>query len=191
MFMDAKKVVKRDIRIRNMTYTALICAALCVISPLSLPVGAVPISLATFAVMLGVYVTGVKTSTAACLLYLAIGAAGLPVFSGFGGGIGKLTGATGGYLIGYVFLAAVSGIIIKLAKGNRLVEFAGFVIGNLVLYAFGTAWLAYTAKLSFGSALLVGVIPFIPGDLLKTGLAMFTGGIIKNRIKESRIVLPE
>ena len=188
--MDAKRVVKNENRIRRITYTALICAMLCVISPLSIPIGAVPISLATFGVMLGVYVAGTSTTVTACLIYLIIGAAGLPVFSGFGAGIGKLTGPTGGYLIGYLLLAAVSGIIIKLAKGNRLIEFAGFVIGNLLLYALGTAWLAYAASLSFKAALLAGVLPFIPGDLLKVAAAMFIGSVVKSRLEKSGIELP-
>jgi len=184
--MDAKKYVKSGIRIRAITYTAMIAAALCVISPLTIPIGAVPLSLATFGVMLGAYAAGPYISAVACIIYLIIGAAGLPVFSGFTAGIGRLAGPTGGYLIGYIALALISGAFAGFAKGNRLVELAGLLLGNIALYAIGSVWLALSAKISFGAALAAGVLPFIAGDLLKIAAVMLAGGIIKNRIAKDR-----
>jgi len=169
--------------IRGMTLTALMCAMLCVAAPLSIPIGAVPISLATFVVMLSCYVAGTKRAVCSVILYLCLGAAGLPVFSGFEGGIGKLVGPTGGYLAGYILLALISGAFIDLARGRKALELVGMLTGTVVLYAFGSAWLAVQMKITFADALLAGVLPFIPGDLLKTAAAQLVGSLVKERLK--------
>ena len=93
-----------------MALTGMMAALLCVAGPLSLPVGPVPLSLATFAVYLAGAVLGWKRGTAAVALYLLIGLCGLPVFSGFSGGFQKLAGVTGGYLVGYLFCALITGL---------------------------------------------------------------------------------
>ena len=109
---------------RNLTEIAVITALLCVLGPLTIPIGPVPISLAPLAILLGVYILGMKRGTIACMMYLLIGAIGLPVFSGFSGGLGKLAGPTGGYLLGYIFLALIAGffidrIVLLVYKFNR------------------------------------------------------------------------
>lgn len=89
----------------QLVLTGVLTAVICILGPMTLmiPISPVPISLANLAICLSIVILGMKLGTLSCILYLLIGLAGLPVFSGFSGGIGKLAGPTGGYLVGYLF----------------------------------------------------------------------------------------
>ena len=97
-------------KVKDMTLTAVMAALICIAGPLTIAAGPVPLSLATFAVMLAGTVLGKKWGTAAAGLYLLIGIIGIPVFSGFSGGFQKLAGVTGGYLVGYLPCAFLAGL---------------------------------------------------------------------------------
>ena len=99
----------------QMAVTALMAAALCVLGPLSVPIGAVPISLANFVICLTAWLLGPKFGTLSVAVYLLIGLVGVPVFSGYGAGIAKLAGPTGGYLVGYLLLAFIGGLFIEMS----------------------------------------------------------------------------
>ena len=186
----SEALTKRKLAVREITFIGVITAMICVVAPFSIPIGTVPVALANFVIMLGIYVLGIRDSLISCVLYLTLGAIGLPVFSGGSGGFAKLVGPTGGYLIGYLAFIGVAGLFIcRLSKGNRFLDFLGLVLGTAVLYLFGTAWLAIEAKLTFSQALLAGVVPFIPFDLAKTALAVFVGPLLRKgteRIKSGR-----
>ena len=107
------------------------------------------------------------------------------VFSAFTGGAGKLFGPTGGYLIGFIFMALICGFFIEKWEKKLYMHFIGMVLGTAVCYVFGTAWLAYTAHMGFAAALAAGVIPFIPGDLVKIIIAMIAGPIIRKQLKRA------
>ena len=104
---------KRKITIYQLCVIAMMTALLCVLAPMSVPIGPVPITLATMVIYFMVYVLGPWMGTCSVCLYIFLGAIGLPVFSGFVGGLGKLAGPTGGYIAGYILMAFVGGIIIK------------------------------------------------------------------------------
>ena len=93
--------------IYNMATCAIMAAVMCVLGPLSIPVGPVPISLLTLAIYLAAYVLGAKGTTLSVCIYILLGAVGLPVFSGAAGGLAKIAGPTGGYILGYLFLAFI------------------------------------------------------------------------------------
>lgn len=156
-------------------------AVLCVIGPLSVPVGPVPLSLATLVIYLIPYLLGWKLGSASVLVYILLGSAGLPVFSGFSGGLGKLLGPTGGYIAGYVLLAALAGAAIQYGH-HRAVHFLGMVLGTAVLYAFGTAWFCLQSGTPLGEALQKCVWIFIPGDLAKIAIALVLGPLLRRRI---------
>ena len=166
----------------SMTSIALMAAVICVVGPFTLPIGPVPISLAPLAIFLSVYILGTKKGTLSLLIYLLIGAVGVPVFSGFTGGIGKLAGPTGGYLIGYIIMALIAGWFIHRFYDQVVIQFLGMVLGLAVLYAFGTAWLAISAHMTFAAALAVGVLPFIVFDLIKIVIAIALGRTIRKRL---------
>lgn len=172
----------------SMTSIALMAAVICVVGPFTLPIGPVPITLAPLAILLSVYILGTKKGTIALLIYLLIGAVGVPVFSGFTGGIGKLAGPTGGYLVGYIIFALIAGWFIHRFYDKVVIQFLGMVLALAVLYAFGTAWLAYSAGMTFGAALAVGVLPFIVFDLIKIVIAIVLGRAVRSRLLRSGII---
>ena len=162
-------------------------AVTCILGPLSIPLpfSPVPISLTNLAVYFSIYVLGMKKGSISYVIYLLIGLVGIPVFSSFTGGPGKLLGPTGGYLIGFLFMAVICGLFIDKWPEKRDMGFLGMVMGTLVCYLFGTVWLAHQAGLSFEAALAAGVIPFIPGDVAKMLIAVFIGPEIVKRLKKA------
>ena len=156
-------------------------AIICVIGPISIPIGPIPVSFTSFAIFLAIYLLGVKGGTLSYLLYLIIGLIGLPVFSGFQGGVGKVLGPTGGYLIGFIFMALIGGLFISKFYDKIYMHIIGMVIGTLICYLFGSLWLSYQAGLSFIGALSIGVIPFIVTDIIKIIMV----GIIGPKIRKA------
>lgn len=167
---------------KEMALIGVMTAIICIMGPLSLPIGPVPLSMGTLAIYFAVYVLGMKKGVISCLIYLLIGLVGIPVFSSFSCGPAKLLGPTGGYLIGYIFLALICGFVID-KTDNMFICFLGMLLGTSVLYAFGTAWLAYSAKMTFPQALAAGVLPFIAGDAAKMAIAVITGQQVKRRLR--------
>ena len=170
---------------RQLTLVGVMAAVTCILGPLSLPIGVVPISLTNLVIYFAIYVLGGKRGTLSYMVYLFIGLVGLPVFSGFSGGFPKLFGPTGGYLIGFIFMAFISGIFIDKFSNKIYMCFLGMVLGTIVTYIFGSAWLAYEAHIGFNKALAVGVLPFIPGDIAKMVLASLIGPQIRKRLINS------
>lgn len=136
-----------------------------------IPLRPVPITGQTFAVLLVGALLGSKRGAAAMIAYIAQGAAGLPFFAGGASGVGVLTGATAGYLVGFVGAAYVVGWLAErgLERSVRT-SILPFFAGTIVIYFFGVAWLSVVLG-SFSLALQYGLIPFLIGDALKMGLA--------------------
>ena len=170
-------------KVKDMTITAVMAALICIAGPLTIPMGPIPLSLATFAVYLAGAVTGKKYGTTAVGLYLLIGIIGVPVFSGFSGGFQKLAGVTGGYLIGYLPCAFLSGIGAERAekKERKWLLPLMMIAGTAVLYAIGTAWFMIQTGNALGAALSLCVIPFLPGDAVKILAASILSPMIRKR----------
>ena len=171
----------------TMTMVALMAAVLCVLAPFSVPLGPVPISLATFGLYLAVMILGGKRATVVCLVYLLMGFAGLPVFSGFSGGPTKLLGPTGGYLFGYLLLTVIAGWFVDKFPGKRGMCTLGCTLGTVACYALGTAWLVVQMEISFGAAMMVGVAPFLVGDVVKISGAVWMGSIIRRQVQRENM----
>lgn len=159
----------------DITLTALYSALIAVCSWISVP-AAVPFTMQTFAVFVTVGVLGGKRGTYSVLLYLLLGAAGLPVFAGFTGGVGHLFGATGGYIIGFLFSAIVMWLMEAGLGRSSIVLIASMAAGLLVCYIFGTVWFVtlYTKEsgsVSVMTALGWCVFPYVIPDALKIALA--------------------
>ena len=180
---------------KELALIGLMAAVICIAGPLSLPLpfSPIPISLTNLAVYFSVYTLGMKRGTISYLVYLLIGVAGLPVFSAFTSGPAKLFGPTGGYLIGFLFMALICGYCVDRWNGQIIASFIGMVAGTVVCYFLGTIWLAF--QMSVGSdqsftaalpaAIAAGVLPFIVGDLLKIVFSLLIGAQVRVRVRRA------
>jgi len=133
-----------------------------------LPFTPVPISGQTFAVLLGAAAVGPLRGSVAQLLYLLLGAVGLPFFAQGTSGVEVLTGTNGGYLVGFVIATLVVGVCARRGwDRSPLGVIAAFALGNLAIYALGVSWLSYRAGLTVPAAVGAGLVPFVVGDVVK------------------------
>ena len=164
---------KRKITTQQMALVAIMTALTCIMAPF-------------LVIYFSLYLLGWKLGTLSYVIYLLIGLVGVPVFSGFTAGPAKLFGPTGGYLIGFIPMAIIAGIVIDKYSEKWLLCLLAMIVGTIVCYALGTAWLAYEAKMDMMAALWAGVIPFIPGDLVKMALAILIAPKIKAQVCRAR-----
>lgn len=172
----------------QMAVTALMAAVMCVLGPLTVPIGAVPISLANFVICLTAWLLGPKFGTLSVAVYLCIGLIGVPVFSGYGAGLAKLAGPTGGYLVGYLLLALIGGLFIEKSNGNPVASGIGLVLGDAACYVLGTAWFVFQMQCELGYALSVCVYPFIALDLAKIVVSCVVGALLRKRLVQAGVL---
>ncbi len=177
----------KNITIKEMAFCAVFAALLCVLAPLSIPIGPVPISLTILVIYLAVVVIGTKYSLISYIVYLLLGLCGLPVFSGFSGGVAKLAGPTGGYLIGFILMILVGGTLYQKTTKVWLGGIYLF-IGVLIDYVFGTIWFILMMDTTLSYALSVCVLPFLPVDIIKIVLAIALGTIVKNALVKANLL---
>ena len=191
--------------VRDLVLIGVFAALLAVFSWISIPT-VIPFTLQTFGVFLALTLLGGKRGTLAILVYLLLGAVGLPVFSGFTGGFGRILGTTGGYMVGFLAIGILYILFEKLSAGERfrgktgscsrrtarrtLWEALTLILGLFICYAIGTAWFLfiYTGQngaVSLGTVLGWCVFPFILPDLVKLALALAVG----RRIRRSGLFL--
>ncbi len=175
MVFNMDTVKMRKSKTYDMVYVAIFAVLIAICSWIAIPT-MVPFTLQTFGVFLAVGVLGGKRGTVAVLIYILLGAIGVPVWSGFTGGIGVLLNNTGGYIIGFLFIALIMWGAEKLFGRKNWVMIVSMVLGLVVCYAFGTLWfmmlyLKNTGAIGLGTVLGWCVIPFIIPDILKMALA--------------------
>ena len=180
--ITAKSNAKSGLTVSQIAVIGVMTAATCVLAPLSLPIGPVPISLTNLVIYFSLYTLGTMKGTISYLVYLLLGLVGLPVFSGFSGGPAKVAGPTGGYLVGFVFLTVIAGFFVEHFKGKLSFAVLGMVLGTSVCYLFGTIWLSMQLNIGFVAGLGVGVFPYIPGDLVKIAIACIIGPKIRRAV---------
>lgn len=160
----------------NMVYIALFAVFMAICSWIVIPM-TVPFTLQTFGVFLAVLVLGGKRGSLAILLYILMGMIGIPVFSGFTGGIGVLLGYTGGYIIGFLLIALLMWLFETCFGKKTLIYWISMILGLLLCYVFGTCWyLALYAenvgKIGIWAVLSYCVFPFVIPDVVKMALAL-------------------
>ena len=158
-------------QLRMMVYASLFAALTAVGAFLAIPIGPVPIVLQNMFVYLAGLLLGGRWGLASVGVYLLAGACGLPVFAGGLGGISRLIGPTGGYLIGYLPAVFLIGKISQKAKPRAVSDVLAMICGTLVLYACGVSWLKIVTGMSPAKALALGMAPFLIGDALKIAAA--------------------
>ena len=174
---------KAKSRILETTYIALFAAliAVCAFITIPMPLPFISFTLQTFGVFAALGILGGRDGTTAVAVYILLGAIGVPVFSGFRGGFGVLIGPTGGYIIGFIPMAIVAGIIIDKFH-QRWIQIVAMIIGTAICYAFGTVWFCFQSGYTVAAALAVCVIPFIPADLIKIVIVTIIGPMIRKRL---------
>lgn len=185
--MNETMGMRPTFRAIELTYIAIGAVLIAICSWLSIPT-VVPFTMQTFAVFFVLTLLGGRCGTMAIIVYIILGAIGVPVFAEFTSGIGIILGTTGGYIVGFI----VTGLVYWMAVGHLgkklWVEVAALVLGHLLCYAFGTAWflLVYartSGAIGLTTALAWCVFPFIIPDLLKLALALTLAGRIPESLK--------
>lgn len=167
---------------RVLTRIALFAAVVAVLAQIAIPLpSGVPATLQTFAVALAGYTLGSKRGAAAILVYLLLGAVGVPVFANFKAGAAVLFGVTGGFLWAFVFLAAFCGI-----AGDRRLSavpaMAFGVCGLVLVHLCGLVQFSFITNTPFLQAFLVCSLPFIIKDVASLALAFFCAGALRKRL---------
>lgn len=164
-----------------LSYSAICAAIIAVSAWISLPFSVIPVTLQSFAVCAVAGLLGWKWGLASLFVYVLLGAVGMPVFSGFGGGIGVLTGASGGYIIGFFTTVLIVGIISNKYGGRFLPMLISMAAGILACYAIGTLWFifGYSTESGTGAALATCVAPFVIPDAVK----IIAAALVVSRLK--------
>lgn len=183
IILNKKKVlggIKMRLSVREMIMVGVGAALMAVFSQLSIPLPSVPLTLQVFGVVIISVILGKKLGTLSIIVFMLLGAIGLPVFASFTGGLNIITGATGGYIIGFVFMAFIIGYFIE--KDKRPLVFIGAYLGLAVDYIFGVIQLKLLMGLTLEGALVAGLYPFIIKDLILAALGIMVALSIRNRV---------
>ena len=158
-------------QLRMMVFAALMAALMAAGAYLAIPVGPVPIVLQNMFVFLAGLLLGSRWGLASVAVYLLTGAAGLPVFAGGMGGIGRIIGPTGGYLVGYLPAVFIIGFLSEKGPARMGRDVTAMICGTVVLYACGVSWLKILTGMTWSKTLAAGMYPFLVGDALKIASA--------------------
>ena len=170
--------------LRGFIYAALFAALTAVLGFVSIPLpfSPVPVSGQSLGIMLAGSILTARQAVFSVLTFILIGTAGVPVFSGFAGGIGVVFGPRGGYYFGFL----IGVVVIALVRGNKnniwCLALANSIGGIIIVYLFGVLWLSFVTGMGVEKAFMAGVLPFIPGDLFKVFVATIIGGAINKRL---------
>lgn len=167
----------------DMAYIAVFAVLMAICSWISIPT-VIPFTLQTFAVFLAVCVLGGKRGTLSVIVFVLLGAVGVPVFAGFSGGLHVIMGNTGGYIIGFIFAGLLMWLMERLLGRKLWVQAVSMLLGMVTYYVFGTIWfmivyMRTTGPVGLSAVLGWCVIPFIIPDLVKAALALFLGTTLR------------
>jgi biotin transport system substrate-specific component len=170
-------------KLRWMVFASLMAALTAVGAYIHVPIGPVPIVLSTLFVILSGLLLGSRWGLTSMGLYLLVGAIGIPVFAGGKGGFAHFFGPTGGYLLGYVLAAWVTGFISERSYGLLILDIFAVLIGSLAIYGLGVPWLKIVTQMSWPKTLMVGMVPFLIGDAVKAAVAVVLARSVRPILK--------
>ena len=191
--MTAHTASRSAVNVRDLCYSAIFAAIISVLAQLSIPLpGGVPLTLQTFAIMLAGIILGAKRGSLAVIIYIILGAVGLPVFAGFKGGLASITGPTGGFIISFWTVSLCSGLGYRYGSRTKhninsnavfyLVIAAGILIGAFFNYVIGVVWFSTITGNTAAAAMKMCVLPFVATDLIKLVLATAIGPVLANAL---------
>ena len=170
----------------TISFVALMACFICICAQIAIPLGGVPLTLQTFAVAFCGYMLGKYKGVFACLIYLSLGAIGLPVFSGFGGSLAFLFGPTGGFLFGFLILSFFCGMITN--KASSGIVFLISLIGLFLCHLTGVLWFAHISSISFAKSFLLTSLPYLLKDILSLIFARILFRKISSRLPKHRFL---
>ena len=173
----------------RMMMTALFAAIIGILAQITIPLPLIPITGQTLAVGLAATILGSRLGTVATLLYIAMGAVGIPVFAQMTGGLGVIFGPTGGFIVGFIPTAFIIGLYIEKTAPTILQACIANIIGMFITLAFGAVWLKISANLSWTAALMSSVVPFLAVGVIKAILAGWLGTLIRKRLMTANLLV--
>jgi biotin transport system substrate-specific component len=172
--------------IKHLVITGMFTAIISVLSVITIPTHPIPFTLSLFAIFLTGSLLPPKDAFLSVIIYILLGAFGVPVFSGFRGGFQVITGFTGGYLLSYPLMAFIIALFQKFSKKYKIFFVTiGMVIALILCYFLGTLWFSIASKTSFVSALSLCVAPFVLFDAVKIGIAVSFSVVLRKTIGKS------
>lgn len=181
-------MAESNVKLRMMIVTALFAAIIGILAQVTIPLPLVPITGQTLAIGLAATILGARYGTMSILVYLGIGAVGLPVFAQMSGGLGSLFGPTGGYLFGFIPTAFMIGYYLEKTSFTVINAVIANILGMFVALTFGTVWLKLFAELTWTGAFVGGFLPFIFVGVIKAVLAAWIGISVRNRLKSANLL---
>lgn len=172
----------RKVKTKDFVEIALLATLMCVAAFIYIPL-ALPITLQTLVLFFGLYFLGGKSSSISVLIYICIGALGIPVFSGFSGGLGVLLGARGGYIFGMLISTLVFWLLEVWLCGKKYNTVLSTAVSLIIIYIVGTLWYSFvylSGRGSFGYVLSVCVLPFVFPDVVKAVIAYYLAKRMKD-----------
>lgn len=177
---------KTKLSVQDMCMIGVSTAIIAIMAQISIPMPAgVPLTMQTFAITLIAIVLGAKNSALATLIYVLIGAIGIPVYANLKGGAGIVVGPTGGFLMTFPIMALLIGLGADFYKKNKAWLIVGILVGTVVNYIGGILWFCFVAKSSFWVGFDACVAPFIPTAILKAVLAVIVGLPVRYTVRRA------
>lgn len=181
----------RNDRLKWFILSAIFAALTAVFSQITIPLPLIPITGQTLAVGLTATILGSRYGTLAMLIYLLLGAIGVPVFSGASGGLHVIIGKTGGYIIGFIFTAFITGLILEKTRFTFANALVANIVGMIVTLAVGAVQLKYVTQIPWDKALEFGVYPFLVVGIIKAVLASVIGVKVRERLISTKLLSPK
>lgn len=180
----------KNSKLQMMIITALFTAIIGILAQITIPLPLVPITGQTLAIGLVATILGSRYATYSTILYMIIGAIGVPVFSQMSAGLGVLFGPTGGFIVGFIPTVYFIGKYLESTSFTITNAIIANICGMFITLAFGTVWLKIAANLTWYEAFLGGFAPFLVVGLIKAVLAGWIGILVRSRLKSARLTVP-
>ena len=169
-------------KIKKLILISVFTAILCIISPISIYIGPIPLSLSLFIILIVNSIFNKFEGVVITVLYILIGAIGLPVFAGGMAGFQVIVGPTGGYIIGYLLCSLIVSLMTNLNNKSNTILIFSYIIGVILCYLCGVTYYIYLFDSTLKDAIMLCVYPFLIVDTIKISIAFIVSIILKNKL---------
>lgn len=178
----------RNEKLKFLILDALFAVIIAILAQVAIPIGPIPFTGQTFAVGLAATILGARHATISVLVYIVLGAIGIPVFQGMTAGLGIIVGITGGYIIGFLANTYLTGLILDKTRYTTNMAIIANIVGAMFTLLFGMLWLKISAGMSLSQSFYTGFVPFFIPGIIKAVLAGVLGIMIRNRLIKSHLI---